>query len=70
MTAKIIPFPSQGRVQLKRVDSEREELPLAVRQLMAIMDATERKYGSVLPPPGVSVDDQIRLAFPDFKRTK
>lgn len=64
MTAKIIPFPSQGRVRLIPVDAAQEYLPPAVRQLLAIMEATERAFGSDMPPKGMSDDEYHRAIAP------
>lgn len=64
MTAKIIPFPSQNRVRLVPVDAEQEYLPPAVRQLLAIMEATERAFGSNMPPKGMSDEDYREAIAP------
>jgi hypothetical protein len=68
MTAKIIPFPSQGRVRLAPIDVGAEYLPPAVRQLLAIMEAKERKYGSNMPPEGMTADEHIRDVAPHLVR--
>lgn len=60
MTAKLIPFPSQGRVRLVPVSADQEYLPPAVRQLLAIMEATGRKYGSIMPQKGMSPEEHVR----------
>lgn len=62
MTTKIIPFPSQGRVRLKPVDDD--NLPVGVRALLAIMEATERKYGSIMPPESMSPREHVRDVAP------
>jgi len=62
MTAKIIPFPSQGRVRL--VPADQEDLPPGVRALMAIMEATERAFGSDMPPKGMSVEQHLQAITP------
>jgi hypothetical protein len=67
MTAKIIPFPSRGRVRLAPVDDD-EDLPPGVRALLAIMEATERKYGSIMPPKGMSPEEHIRDVAPHLMR--
>jgi hypothetical protein len=41
MTAKIVPFAKRGRVRLEPIDTE--DVPPDVRQLLAIMEARERK---------------------------
>lgn len=64
MTAKIILFPSQGCVHLVPVDACRECLPPAVRQLLAIMDATESAFGSDMPPKGMSVEEHLQAVAP------
>lgn len=64
MTAKIIPFPSQGRVGLVPADADQEYLPPGVRALMAIMEATERVFGSDMPPKGMSDADWRKAIAP------
>jgi hypothetical protein len=66
MTAKIIPFPAQGRVRLAPVDDDDGDLPPGVRQLLSIMEATERKYGSIMPPKGMSPEEHIRDVAPQL----
>ena len=68
MSAKIIPFPSQGRVRLRPVDDDDENIPAGVRALLAIMEATERKYGSAMPPSGMSAEEHIRDVAPYLLR--
>lgn len=69
MTAKIIPFPSQGRVRLKPVDDDNENLPVGVRALLAIMEATERKYGSIMPPKSMTPGEHVRDIAPYLLQT-
>jgi hypothetical protein len=64
MSAKIIPFPSQGRVRLIPADADQEYLPPGVRALMAIMEATERAFGSDMPPKGMSVEQHLQAITP------
>jgi hypothetical protein len=64
MTAKIIPFPSSAIVRAVPIDAEREYQPPGVRALLAIMEATERKYGSIMPPKDVSPEQHIRDVAP------
>jgi len=64
MTAKIIHFPFQGRVRLKPVDDDNENLPVAVRALLALMEATERKYGSIMPPKSMTPEEHVRDVAP------
>ncbi|WP_233842190.1 hypothetical protein [Dyella sp. 2HG41-7] len=67
MTANIIPFPSHARVRMVPIDAEQEYLPPAVRQLLAVMEATERAFGSDMPPKGMSDDDYHRAIAPYLK---
>jgi hypothetical protein len=64
MSAKVIPFPSQGRVRLVPADAEQEYLPPGVRALLAIMEATERKYGSIMPPKSMTPEEHVRDVAP------
>jgi len=64
MTANIIPFPSQGRVRLAPIDDDDEDLPIGVRALLAIMEATERVFGSDMPPKGTSDAEWRRAIAP------
>jgi hypothetical protein len=47
VTAKIIPFPSQHRVRLAPAVLDDIVLPAPVLQLLAIMEQTERGFGSI-----------------------
>jgi hypothetical protein len=67
MSAKIIPFPSQGRVRLVPADAEQEYLPPGVRQLLAIIEATELAFGSDMPPKGMSVQQHLAAIAPYLK---
>jgi hypothetical protein len=64
MNAKIIPFPSQNRVHLVPADAEQEYLPPDVRALLAIMEATERAFGSDMSPKGMSDEEWRRSIAP------
>lgn len=64
MAAKIIPFPSKGRVRLVPADADQEYLPPAVRQLLAIMEATERAFGSDMPPKGMTPEQHLQAIAP------
>lgn len=48
MSAKITPFPSQGRVRLVPIDAADERLPVAVRQLLAVIEAKDHQLASLL----------------------
>jgi hypothetical protein len=65
MTARIIPFPSRNRVRLVPVDADHEYLSPPVRKLMAMMEATERAFGSSMPPKGIS-DEAWRRAIAPY----
>jgi hypothetical protein len=64
MTANIIPFPMQGRVRLTPVNDD-FDMPPGVRALLAIMEATERAFGSDMPPKGMS-DMECRKAIAPY----
>lgn len=69
MTAKLIPFPLLSRARLVPVDADHEYLPPGVRSLLEIMEATERKYDSIMPPKGMSPEEHIRDAAPHLIRS-
>jgi len=53
-----------GRVRLIPVRADREYLPPGPRALLAMIEATERKYGSIMPPKGTSPEEHIQNVAP------
>jgi len=64
MTAKIIAFPSHARVRLVPVDEDDMDLPLPVRQLLEIMEETERRFGAVDAFIGMDPREHLRICAP------